>query len=165
LVKQNATPDSSFWIHATVSNVIEHLLEDFELYVTQAVADELSQDYRSGALLHGLIGEGRVHLRDPGSVTLDRFGPGERAAINLAIENPDWVLLMDDLRPFRAAEELGLSPVSSPVYAASLYRRGLLDVQAVLNVLARLSARSTVSPQLIDLALSQVAQISKEGRT
>jgi len=164
VVKQNATPDSSFWIHATVSNVIEQLLEDFELYVAQAVAEELSEEYRSGAWLHGLIREGRVRVRDAGAATLDRFGPGERAAINLAIENPDWVLLMDDLRPFRAAEELGLSPVSSPVYAASLYKRGVLDEQAVLNVLARLSARSTVSPQLIDLALSQVADITKKGR-
>lgn len=162
-MKQNATPDSSFWIHATVSNVIEHLLEDIELYVAQAVAKELGEDYRSGARLHGLIREGRVHLRDPGTATLDRFGPGERAAINLALENPDWVLLMDDLRPFRAAEELGLAPVSSPVYVASLYRRGVLDERTVFEVLARLSAQSTVSPQLIDLALSQVAQISKEG--
>lgn len=164
MVKQNATLDSSFWIHATDSNVIEHSLEDFELYVTQAVAGELSEDYPSGARLHGRIREGRVRLRDAESATLDRFGPGERAAINLAIENPDWVLLMDDLRPFRAAEQLGLSPVSSPVYAASLYKRGVLDEQAVLNVLARLSARSTVSPQLIDLALSQVAYVAKEGR-
>jgi hypothetical protein len=61
-------------------------------------------------------------------------------------------------------EELGLSPVSSPVYAASLYKRGVLDEQGVLNVLARLSARSTVSPLLIDLALSQVADITKKGR-
>jgi predicted nucleic acid-binding protein len=162
-VKQNATPDSSFWIHAAVSNVIEHLLEDFELYVARAVAGELSEDYRSGARLHGLIREGRLHLRDPGRDELDRFGPGERAAINLALENRDWVLLMDDLRPFRAAEELGLAPVSSPVYVASLYRRGVLHERAVLEALARLSARSTVSTQLIDLALSQVAQISKEG--
>lgn len=164
MVKQNATPDSSFWIHATVSDVIEHLLEDFDLFVAQAVAQELHEDFPSGARLHSLIREGRVRLQDPGQATLDRFGPGERAAINLAIENPEWVLLMDDLRPFRAAEELGPSPVSSPVYAASLYKRSVLDESGVLNVLARLSARSTVSPQLIDLALSQVADVTKKGR-
>ncbi len=58
-----------------------------------------------------------------------------------------------DLRPFRATEELGLAPVSNTVYAASLYRRGVLDDRGVLTVLARFSARSTVSPQLIELAL------------
>lgn len=161
-VKQNATLDSSFWIHAAVSGVIEYLLEDFDLAVPQAVADELTEDYPSGARLHRYIREGRIGVQDPHSAAIDRFGPGERAAINLAIEKRDWVLLMDDWRPFRAAEELGLAPVSSPVYAAALYRRRVLDERTVLNVLARLSARSTVSPQLIGLALGQVAQTAKE---
>ena len=163
-MKQNATLDSSFWIHAVVGFIVEHVLEDFDLLVAQAVGDELTEDYPSGARLHSLIHEGRVRVLDPASPTLERFGPGERAAINLAIENRSWILLMDDLRPFRAAEDLGLAPVSSPVYASSLYRRGLLDERSVLTALARLSARSTVSPQLIDLALSQVANVKTKRR-
>ena len=164
VVKQNATLDSSFWIHASVSNVIEYLLEDFDLAVAPAVADDLTEDYPSGARLHRHIREGNIRVRKPQTAEIDRFGPGERAAINLPIENRGWVLLMDDLRPFRAAEQMGLAPVSSPVYAASLHRRGVLDEQTALTVLARLAARSTVSPQLIDLALSQVAQTAKERR-
>jgi len=163
-VKQNATLDSSFWIHATVSNVIEYLLDDFDLHVPSAVAGELSEDYPSGARLHGLIRASAVTVQEARSAAVDRFGPGERAAMDLAIENRGWVLLMDDLRPFRAAEEMGLAPVSSPVYAASLYERGTLDEPAVLTVLARLAARSTVSPQLIDVALRQVAQTAKERK-
>lgn len=165
MVKQSATLDSSFWIHAAVSNVIGHLLDDFELYVPSAVASELTEDYPSGARLHSLIKEARVRVQDAKSATFDSFGPGERAAINLALENSGWVLLMDDLRPFRAAEELGLAPISSPVYAASLYERGRLDEQAALTVLARLTARSTVSPRLINVALSQMAQTAKERST
>ncbi len=164
MVKQNATLDSSFWIHATAGRFVEQLLEDFDVSVPPAVAEELTEDYPSGARLHGLVREARVRVVAAESATLERFGPGERAAINLAIENPGWVLLMDDLRPFRAAEELGLAPVSSAVYAASLYRRGVLDEGEVLAVLARLAARSTLSPRLIDLALTQVAGISKERR-
>ena len=115
MVKQNATLDSSFWIHAAVSNVIEYLLDDFDLHVPSAVAGELSEDYPSGARLHGLIRERAVKVQDAKSAAIDRFGPGERAAMDLAIENRGWVLLMDDLRPFRAAEGMGLAPVSSPV--------------------------------------------------
>ncbi|MEX0683753.1 MAG: hypothetical protein WD904_02005 [Dehalococcoidia bacterium] len=162
-MRQNATLDSSFWIHAAVSDVIGQLLEDFDLSVASAVGDELTEDYASGALLHGLVREGRILVRNAETETIDRFGPGERGAINLAIENRGWVLLMDDLRPVRAAEEMGLAPVSSPVYAASLYRRGGRNERAVLTVLARLAARSTVSPQLIDLALNQIGQMTKEG--
>ena len=164
MVKQNATLDSSFWIHAAVGRIVERLLEDFDVSVPPAVAGELSEDYPSGARLHSLVREGRVRVVAAESATLEQFGPGERAAINLAIENPGWVLLMDDLRPFRAAEELGLAPVSSAVYTASLYRRGVLDEREVLGVLARLAARSTLSPQLIDLALAQVASVSEERR-
>lgn len=164
MVKQNATLDSSFWIHAVAAGLVEHLLEDFDVTVAQAVADELPETYPSGARLHGLVREHRVHLQEPVSTVLELFGPGERSAINLAMEHSDWTLLMDDVRPFRAAENLGLAPVSSPAYAASLYGRGILDKQAVLTALARLAARSTLSPQLIDLALGQVATIAKERR-
>jgi predicted nucleic acid-binding protein len=164
VVKQNATLDSSFWIHSVVSGLVERLLDDFEIHVTSAVAKELIEDYPSGALLQNRIREGEIHLTDPAIAEITRFGPGERAAINLAIENEGWILLIDDRRPFQAAEELGLSPVASPVYAASLYRRGVLDERVVLAVLARLSARSTVSPQLIELALTQIARTTHERK-
>ncbi len=162
MVKQNATLDSSFWIYSVVAGLVEQLLDDFEVHVASAVASELTEAYRSGARLHRLIREREVHLTDPGTAEMTRFGPGERAAINLAIENEGWILLMDDRRPFQAAEALGLAPIASPVYAASLYQRGVLDERGVLAVLARLSARSTVSPQLIDLALAQIAGTIKE---
>ena len=163
-MKQNATLDSSFWIHSVGAGLVEQLLADFQLNVARAVTNELTEDCPSGARLHNLMREGKIHLADPATAKITRFGPGERASINLAIENEGWILLMDDRRPFRAAEELGLGPVASPVYAASLYRRGVLDQRGVLTVLARLSARSTVSPQLIDLALAQIAVTTKERK-
>lgn len=163
-MKQNATLDSSFWIHASAAELLEQVLEDFEVTVPRAEVDELPDTYPSGARLQELIRNRRILVQDPESTAVDRFGPGERSAMNLAMEHGDWTLLMDDMRPFRAAEELGLSPVSTPAYAVSLYSRGVLDRPRALEVLARLAARSTLSPQLIDFALSQVASIAKERR-
>jgi predicted nucleic acid-binding protein len=163
-VKQNATLDSSFWINAVAGSLVDSLLEDFELYVVPAVARELPETYPGGALLHRLITESRIMLEAPQVVTLERFGPGEREAISLAVQRRDWTLLLDDLRPFRAATEMGLAPVSTPAYAASLYNRGVLDAVGVLTVLARLAARGTVSPQLIALALTQIATTLRERR-
>jgi len=100
----------------------------------------------------------------PTVIVLERFGPGEREAISLAAQHREWTLLLDDLRPFRAAVEMGLVPVSTPAYAASLYERRVLDEVGVLTVLAQLAARGTVSPQLLALALTQVATILKERR-
>jgi predicted nucleic acid-binding protein len=163
-VKQNATLDSSFWINAIAGGLIDHLLADFELCVVPAVARELTVTYPGGARLHQLIAEGRLTLRAPQRIALERFGPGEREAISMAIEHRDWILLIDDLRPFRAAADMGLAPVSTPAYAASLYSRRVLDEVGALTALARLAARGTVSPQLIALALTQIGTTLRERR-
>ncbi len=163
-MKQNATLDSSFWINAIAGGLIDHLMEDFELCVVPAVARELTETYPSGAMLHQLIARGRIALEAPEVMALDRFGPGEREAISMAVQRRHWTLLIDDLRPFRAAEEMDLAPVSTPAYAASLYSRGVLDEVGVLTALARLAARGTVSPQLIALALAQTATTLRERR-
>lgn len=163
-MKQNATFDSSFWINAAAGGLLDYLLEDFALCIVPAVERELPETYPSGARLHQLLAEGQVTLEAPKVIVLEQFGPGEREAISLAAQYREWTLLLDDLRPFRAAAEMGLAPVSPPAYAASLYGRGVLDEAGVLTVLARLAARGTVSPQLIALALAQIATTLKERR-
>lgn len=163
-MKQNATLDSSFWINATAAELVDALLEDFDLWAVPEVTRELTESYSSGAHLHQLIAEQRIRVLGPSAHVLDRFGAGERAAISLAAEHRDWTLLLDDVRPFHAAQEMGLNPVCSPAYAVSLCERGTLDDRAVLAVLARLAALSTVSPQLLPLALRQVATILKGRR-
>ena len=163
-MKQNATLDSSFWINATTAGLVDALLEDFDLWVVPEVAREFTEPYPSGAYLHRLIADQRIQVQRPKGYVMERFGAGERAAISLAAEHRDWTLLLDDVRPFHAAQEMALNPVCSPAYAVSLYERGTLDDGAVLAVLARLAARSTVSPQLLALALRQVATILRERR-
>jgi hypothetical protein len=163
-VKQNATLDSSFWINAAAGGLLDYFLEDFALYIVPAVERELPETYPSGARLHRLLTEGRVTLAAPEVIALEQFGPGEREAISLAAQHREWTLLLDDLRPFRAAVEMGLTPISTPAYAASLYGRRVLDEAGVLTALARLAARGTVSPQLIALALAQIATTLKERR-
>jgi hypothetical protein len=88
----------------------------------------------------------------------------ERAAMNLAAQYPDWVLFMDDMRPFRAAEALGLAPVSSPSYIASLFARQAIDRATALLMLARLAARSTLNAELIATGVSQIGQAKMEER-
>ncbi len=163
-MKQSATLDASFWINAVAGGLLDFVLDDFVVSIAPAVERELPETYPSGARLHRLIEEGHIALIVPTRVVLERFGPGERAAISVAMEHREWTLLLDDLRPFRAAGELGLTPVSTPAYAASLYERRVLDEVEVLLILARLAARGTVSPQLIALALTQVATVLQERR-
>ncbi len=158
-VKQKATLDSSFWINAIAGGVVDYVLEDYELTIGPTIAQELPKTYPGGARLHALIEEKRIRVETPKASILERFGPGEREAISLAAQDRAWTLLIDDLRPSRVAEEMGLAPVSTPTYTVALYSRALLSEVEVLTALARLAARGTVSPQLIALALTQIATL------
>lgn len=162
MVKQNATPDSSFWIHVVACGLVESLLRDFDVCVTAAVLGEMRESYPAGAELHRLVRSENIRIENPKTEALGLFGPGEKAAISLALERPEWTLLIDDVRPFRAAVQLGLEPVSSPAYIASLHQRGLVTTAEALAKLAALAVRATVSPMLIDLALEQVERAERK---
>lgn len=161
-MKQSATFDSSFWINLSAAGLVDALLEDFDLWVVPAVVSEFAEPYPSGGHLHQLIADDRIRVEAPPRSVLERFGAGERAAMSLAAEHRGWTLLLDDVRPFHAAQEMGLHAVCSPAYAVSLYERGMLDDSGILSVFARLAARSTVSPQLLALGLRQMATILRE---
>lgn len=147
-----------------MAGLIGNLLDDFYIRVAPEITRELTESYPSGAYLRRLIAEQSIVVLTPEASAVKRFCPGERAAISLAVEHKDWTLLLDDIRPFRVAQEMGLNPVCSPAYAAWLYERDVLDNVAVLGVLSRLAARSTVSPHLLALALRQIATIRRERR-
>ncbi|MGQ9573268.1 MAG: hypothetical protein ACUVV3_08820 [Dehalococcoidia bacterium] len=76
--------------------------------------------------------------------------------MNLALEHPDWILLMDDRKPLLEAQRLGLKTVCTPVLIAELYVDGQLDMGEAVESLARLAAMQTVSPTLIEASLAQL---------
>ncbi len=127
------------------------------------VASELSERFPSGQEFWRLVRAGQLEEISPRGHQVREFGPGERAAINLALEHPDWVLLLDDRRPFEEAVRLGLPVLCSPVLAVGLFSDGHLDAGTVLQTLARLAALQTVSPHLLALALAQLGKSLKES--
>jgi hypothetical protein len=86
------------------------------------------------------------------------LGPGERAAINLAVEHPDWILLLDDPKPYQEAVQRGLRVLCSPVLVAALFSEGALDIGRAMLILARLAALQTVSPHLLAAAIAHVGR-------
>lgn len=162
-MKQNATPDTSFWINAHRSGLLPPVLERYRLFYAPAVAKELREEFPSGREFWSLLRAGIMTEAVPTNEQVKRFGPGERAAINLALEHRSWVLLMDDRRPFREAMDLGLRVLCSPVLAVELYTDGRLDETQVMEVLARLAAMQRVSPELLRSALAQLGRAWKGG--
>lgn len=161
-MKHNAIIDSSFWINAHRSGLLPHLLERYTLHYPPEVAVELREEFLSGREFRRLAQEGVLVEVPTRFQQVQSFGPGERSAINLALEHRNWVLLIDDRRPFLEAARLELRVLSTPVLAVQLFSEGKLDVAQALEALARLAALQTVSPDLLAAALAHLGRIWKQ---
>jgi len=159
-VKQSATLDSSFWINAHRTGLLPYVLARYDLRYPPAVAAELVERFPSGREFWRLARAGLLVEVVPTTSQLQEFGPGEREAINLALEHQDWVLIIDDQRPYQAAARLGLNVLCSPVLTVALATEGALPTSDALAILARLAAIRTVSPVLLTAALAQLGEWS-----
>jgi len=162
-VKQSVTLDSSFWINAHRSGLLRYVLALYHLHYAPAVAAELSEEFASGREFWRLARDGVLQESVPTSESVRAFGPGERAAMNLALENADWLLLVDDRRPLQEAQRLGIRAICTPVLIVGLFHDGTIEFEQALQALARLTAMQTVSPTLIEAALAQV-QVERQRK-
>ena len=137
-------------------------MERFRLHYTPAVAAELLEEFPRGREFWKRVREEALFEATPEVGQVTEFGPGERAAINLALEHRDWLLLIDDRRPFLEAVRLGLRALCTPVLVSQLYTEGSLDAGKTLEALARLTVLQTMSPALLAAALAQLGEAWQE---
>ncbi len=161
-MKCGATFDSSFWVHAVYLDLVDFLLSDFELVCTRAVENELGRDNPTSLRLKSLLAERRIKRAAPKSKMIRLYGDGERAAINLALERK-FLLLIDDWRPYRAAQVAGVEVVNSLAYLVGLYEQKRITAERVLNALARITRRGTLTPEWIHSAVKVVSEIRRKG--
>ena len=157
-----ATFDSSFWVHAVYLDLIEFLLSDFELICTKAVEDELGHDNPTSRRLKALLADRSIKRAAPRSEKIKLYGDGERAAINLALERK-FLLLIDDWRPYEAAQSAGVEVVNSLAYLIGLYEQKRITLERALHALARTTRRGTLRPEWIQSAVRVVAEIRRKG--
>jgi predicted nucleic acid-binding protein len=165
-VKQVATLDSSFWINADRVGLLPVVLAAYDLHYAPAVSREMDPRFPSGREFWRLVHAGALTELAPLAEPVQEFGPGERAALNLALEHRDWILLMDDHRPFQEATRLGLWVLCTPVLVIALFGTRQLNAEQALTSLAGLAALQTVSPHLLAAALAQLGRsFSRRGGT
>ena len=157
-----ATFDSSFWVHAVYLDLVELLLSDFELICTRAVEDELGRDNPTSRRLKALLADRSIKRAAPRSEKIKLYGDGERAAINLALERK-FLLLIDDWRPYEAAQAAGVEVVNSLAYLVGLYEQKRITLERALHALARTTRRGTLRPEWIQSAVRVVAEIRRKG--
>lgn len=163
-MKHFASFDSSFWIHVHRAGLLALVLERYALRFAPVVASELRETFPSGRAFWECVRDGQITEVAPRLQTVQEFGPGERAAMNVALEHRDWLLLLDDQRPFRDATARGLRAICSPVLVVALYVEGRIGAQEALTSLARLAALGTVSPHLGAAALAQLGTVLRAAR-
>jgi predicted nucleic acid-binding protein len=157
-----ATFDSSFWVHAVYLDFVDFLLSDFELVCTKAVENELGRDNPTSRRLKDLLTDKKIKRVEPRSEKIKLYGDGERAAINLAMERK-FLLLIDDWRPYEAAQAAGVEVIDSLAYMIGLYEQRRISLEHVLRDLARTTRRGTLRPEWIQSAVRVVAEIRSKG--
>ena len=110
-----------------------------------------------------MVSAGMLQEVVPRAQRVQEYGPGERAALNVTVEHPEWFLLLDDRRSFEEAVRLGLRVVCTPVLAAMLCKERVIGRQEVTDVLARLAALGTVSPRLVGMAMALLQSAEGAG--
>lgn len=162
-MRRGATFDSSFWVHVVYLDLVDFLLEDYELICAAAVEKELGRGNPTSLKLKALLDEKSIQRSTPRSVKIKLYGDGERAAINLALER-NLLLLIDDWRPYEAAQAAGVDVINSLAYAVQLYQQDRLPLERVLGAVGKLARRGTLRPEWIQAALKVILQIRKKGR-
>ncbi len=161
-MKRGATFDSSFWVHVVYLDLVDFLLSDFELVCARAVERELGRDNPTSLRLKGLLADRRIKQVAPKSEKIKLYGDGERAAINLALERK-LLLLIDDWRPYEAAQAARVEVVNSLAYLVGLYEQNRITLERVLNALVRITRRGTLRPEWIQSAVKIVSEIRRKG--
>jgi len=160
--KRNATLDTSFWINASRASIIGFLSDYFDLFVCQAVIDEVLYSINvlgspaEGALLfQRWLQAGRMTRMEP-QEPVDWFDPGENQAATLAIEQ-GYLLLIDDRYAYHFAKSRGVTVFSTPAFVVWLYRDQRLDYVQACLALGRLQAEKKLRRAAL-VALYQMAR-------
>ena len=161
-MKRGATFDSSFWVHAVYLHLVDSLLSDFELVCTKAVEKELGRDNPTSLRLKVLLADRSIDQAAPKSEKIKLYGDGERAAINLALEQK-LLLLIDDWRPYEAAQATGVEVVNSLAYLVGLYEQKRITAERALHALAKITHRGTLRPEWIQSAVRIISEIRRKG--
>jgi len=144
-LKQSASLDSSFWINACVAGIVEFLLDYYDLFACQAVAEEvlyplrvLGMPIEAAELFQAWLDAGRIALQEP-TAPLEWFQTGENLAAALARER-GYRLLIDDENPYHFARAHNLRVLGTPDFVVALYHHERLSYDQARSILTQSGA-------------------------
>lgn len=155
-----AAIDTSFWNAAFHAGAIGYALQLHELHAPTIVEHEISSERPAQrpktAMFNALRASGVVRITDPMRVTVELYGPGDRAVLSLGRER-QWPVLINDSRPHGyARSQLGLDAVSVPELLVVAVHAGWLPKNEGLVLLRRIApVTGAVLTQIATLAIER----------
>lgn len=142
-MKQNASFDASFWINLCAGNIVEPVLDYFQLFTPHIVAEEIRYPLtqlniasKTALLFNEWVDTNKIIIRDP-LEPVDWFQRGENSAIALAMET-DYFLLMDDANPYHRTKAAGIKVVGSCEFIILLYDHSRLTYEGAQQALRQI---------------------------
>lgn len=126
------------------------------LYEKISITDSVREEFKEGLPDWIKI----VPIENPNLVNYFRenLGPGESEIITAGIENPDYLLVLDDLRARKTAKKLNLRFTGLLGILVKAKKFGM--IHSLKEILAQLESQNfRISRELIDKALQQVGEI------
>jgi len=166
-MKQNASLDTSFWVHVCAAGVAQYLFDYFQVYYPDAVEREVTTPdrrypervYPDRKMFELMREAGYLHRQNPKQYDRRMFGAGEAQALALAKEQ-GYRLLIDDWRPRDYARRLGIATLSSTTFCVLLYADGKFSLQRATRAVENL--RGKVANDLASRALRLLEVLGQE---
>jgi len=155
-----AALDTSFWNAAFHAGAIGYALQLHEMHAPEIVEHEINSERPvqrpKAAMFNALRASGVVRITDPTRVTVELYGPGDRAVLSLGLERR-WPVLVNDSRPHGyARSQLGLDAVSVPELLVIAVHAGWLPKKEGLVLLRRIAPiTGAVLTQIATLAIER----------
>jgi hypothetical protein len=153
--------DASFWNAAFQAGALGYALQFHNLHAPTAVEREINSEppprqRPKAAMFNALRATGGLQITDPAQITVNVYGPGDRAVLSLGRER-SWPVLVNDARPHGYARlQLGLDAVSVPELLVLAVHAGWLPKGEGLAMLQRIAPITGATlMQVATLAISQ----------
>jgi len=150
-----AALDTSFWAATALCGAYGYLLRLFEVHCPNAIVNEIEnknppQLRPDAALFEQLRTQGAIRVTDPHALTVQLFGPGERAMLSLAQER-SWFGLVNEWRAYgHGREGMGLQMMNVPQLILAACALGHLPVVKGHQLLGKIA--NITSPSLMQEA-------------
>ncbi len=156
-----AALDTSFWNVAFQAGALGYVLQFHELHAPSAVEAEINSaaspvQRPKAAMFNALRTSGVVRRTDPRQITVNLYGPGDRAVLSLGSERR-WPVLINDTRPHAYARlQLQLDAVSVPELLVLAVYAGWLPKNEALAMLRQIGPiTGAILMQAATLAITQ----------